>query len=356
MTNIAVLANVGHHIDSFHLGLIDRWRQTGNQVVSAASTESMAVGHTILTSISRRPKLGNLRAANEIDRWMSKTSSDILLTNTAVASFLARTRKHVYPVVYFCHGLHWNTGRKPAERIWQALERSALRSTSGVITINEDDDKWFARHAPQIQRIRLPYGVGLDLAQYPARPMPDLDSGMRLIWAGEFYERKRPFLALDILSSLRGLGVDASLQMCGRGSLLEATRSRAALLGLGQHVRFPGQVSNIADRIADSHLLLMTSQWEGLPRIGLESLAVGRPVFAFDVKGTRSLPGVVVSPDGDVAAMASLISQGPTRFLPLDSDVDGMDVMRVADRVEMFIEHILRGPGLWNAQQGVAVS
>lgn len=28
MTSIAVLANGGHHLDSFHPGLIDRWRQS----------------------------------------------------------------------------------------------------------------------------------------------------------------------------------------------------------------------------------------------------------------------------------------------------------------------------------------
>lgn len=346
MVRIALLANVGKHIDDFDLEIIDRWRGMGHEVVSAASTSSRASSHTVLRKVSRRPRLKNFGAPRELDRWMRQTGSDVLLTNTAVPSFLARTRIHSYPVIYFCHGLHWNKGTALAERVWQSLERVALRTTSGVVVMNDDDEQWFERYAPDVPRMRLPYGVGLDTSRYRPQSILSTEGGIRLIWAGEFSSRKRPELAIDVLAFLRGMGIDARLQMCGTGKRLEEVKADVVRRQLTRCVTFPGHVSDISTRLADSHLMLLTSQWEGLPRVGLEAIAVGRAVFAFDVKGTRSLPGVVVVPGDDPYVLAERIAASLERgVFETSNQADELDVNWVAEKLADFATGVVNcGP------------
>lgn len=337
MVRIALLTSVGRTIDAFFPGIIEQWRDHGHDVVCAAATPSAIKDSTVLTALSRRPSPRNLRASGQIGTWLTATEADVLVTNTAVASFFARTRDMPCPVVYFCHGLHWNVGKAPAERVWQILERYALRYTDGVVVINDDDDEWFSMYAEAIPRLRLPSGVGLDLSKYRSVAPRVSNEGLRLLWAGEFSERKRPQLAVEVLAEIRRLGVEATLDMCGEGELVANTNAGARDLHVEDYVNFVGYASDIPRRIADSDALLMTSMWEGLPRIGLESIAVGRPVFAFDVKGTRSLPGVFLVPDADVAALAAQVLEKARSPIVARPRPQSLDERWVADELVTFL-------------------
>lgn len=339
MVTVGVLTGIGGTLDQFFPELCAHWRESGLQVVSAASNQSRLVGHTILPSVSRRPQLRNLAAPREIRRWVADSSVDVILTNTAVVSFLARIRPQPCPVVYFCHGLHWDTGHRVSEKVWQAMELAALKRTSGVIVINDDDEEWFTRHAPRLPRLRLPSGVGLDVNSFPRSPMPS-GQHVRLLWAGEFSDRKRPLLAVEVLSRTRARGVDASLVMCGSGPLMHETQALVERENLTEHVQLAGQQADIASWIRKSNALLLTSRWEGLPRIGLEAIAVGRPVLAFDVKGTRSLDGVVLAPNADPDSLAGMIAA----MLPSNEELPPVPVSLgsawVADEIRAFVEPI----------------
>src|SRR5699024_9772733 len=104
-------------------------------------------------------------------------------------------------------------------------------------------------------------------------------------------------------------GVKVELIMCGDGPYFESSRKRIEELRIEKSITMAGHRTDIEELLSSSHALLLTSAWAGLPRIGLEAIAVGRPVFAFDVKGTRSLPGVVTAPDRKLEMLASLIEQ-----------------------------------------------
>ena len=339
MVTVGVLTGIGETLDQFFPELIAHWREAGLQVVSAASNQSQLADHTILPSLSRRPQLRNLAAPYELRRWIVDTSANVVLTNTAVVSFLARIRPQPCPVVYFCHGLHWDTGHRVSEKVWQAMELAALKRTSGVIVINDDDEEWFTRHAPRVPRLRLPSGVGLDVDSFPRSPTP-AGQHVQLLWAGEFSDRKRPLLAIEVLAKMRAQGVDASLVMCGSGPLMHETQALIDRENLAGYVQLAGQQTDIASWITKSHALLLTSRWEGLPRIGLEAIAVGRPVFAFDVKGTRSLDGVVLAPNADPQALAGMIAER----LPGNEELAPVPVSLgsgwVADEIRAFIEPI----------------
>lgn len=108
-------------------------------------------------------------------------------------------------------------------------------------------------------------------------------------------------------------------------------------LNLDGSVEFPGYRTDIPERLSEASALLMTSRWEGLPRIGLEAIAVGCPVFAFDVKGTRSLPLVSLAPDGDVEGLATRIVESVGKPDILMQRPETLSDSWVADEVVEFL-------------------
>lgn len=342
---VGLLASVGHMIDSFFPDIVTSWTAAGHEVFLAAGTPGEDDACTVIDGLTRRPGLGVLRARVGLRRWVAERRLDVVVTNSATASAIVRISGVDAPIVYFCHGLHWNSGRQAAERVWQMLEAGLLPRTAGVITINADDQAWFAPRFPRRRILQLSTGVGLDLAVYPASPVPQTDEVLRLLWIGEFNPRKRPDLALDIAVRLQSLGVPFALRMLGEGSLLEATRERIRELRIDSLVEAPGR-GDAASELVRTHSLIHTSTWEGLPRVMLESVAVGRRAYAFDVKGVRDIPGAILSTDGDSTGMADRIAADwasgellePVRF-----DREKLNSSHSADRIRLFLEETIVG-------------
>lgn len=343
---VAILSSLGRTLDAFFPAIVSRMQSQGTEVVTASSTVSRLPNHTTISSITRSPRPRNFGAAKEVGEWLEKTSSDVLLTNTAVASFVARSRRQPCPVIYFCHGLHWNTGKTLGDRVWQTLEGMTIRNTDGVVTINDDDERWFSERMPTSRTLRLPGGIGLQLSDYPYSKLPPSESELRLVWAGDFSDRKRPQLAIDVIQSARELGLEVSLTMCGDGPNRYQVMERARRMDLLDRIDFTGFQTDMARVVSQSHGVLMTSKWEGLPRIALESLAIGRPVYAFDVKGVRSLPEVFLAGDGDVRALAQKIVQNSPSAVTYEGwERKNLDVDWAADQLSSFAAQIVNARG-----------
>ena len=67
-----------------------------------------------------------------------------------------------------------------------------------------------------------------------------------------------------------------------RGVELEA---EVAARGLVSRVRFLGHRQDLAQVLAAVDVSVLTSLWEGLPRVLVQSAAAGRPIVTFDVEG-----------------------------------------------------------------------
>ena len=81
------------------------------------------------------------------------------------------------------------------------------------------------------------------------------------------------------------------LRLVGRevGDYGERVRQAAAQAGLADHVALVGEVAEPMTLMASAHLMILPSLWEGLPCAALEACALGTPVLASDLPGTREL-------------------------------------------------------------------
>jgi glycosyltransferase involved in cell wall biosynthesis len=256
-------------------------------------------------SFARSPlRLANIRGTRQLLQLLRRGRFDIMHVHTPVAGFFGRWAAHaagVPCVIYTAHGFHFHEfGGRIANSVFLAAERIAARWTDILVTINRDDyTAAQLRMSGHTLRIRYVPGVGVDPRQYdsllPTR-MPLLEHGIRLIpdqcvvtWVGEFNPGKRPLEALRIVADLRRHGLPVCLVMAGEGPLLATAKAACAEWGLQDVCWFVGRIDWIPDLLAGSHLFIMTSQREGLPRAMMEAMAAGLPVVAYAIRGVRDL-------------------------------------------------------------------
>jgi glycosyltransferase involved in cell wall biosynthesis len=292
---------VGRTLDAFFIEIVDDWTRRGHDVRCAAGTPPDApLPFDLVHGLSQRPTLGSVLVPSRIRSWVEVRELDVLVTNTATASTLARILPLPCKVVYFCHGLHWNTGRHPA----QVVERALASRCDTIFSINSDDYEWLRRRHHDVRL--LCHGVGVPDNRYQWSPVPQGER-LELVWAGDFVPRKRPLDAVQVARQLAREGAKLRLVMLGDGELWNDTARAVKEIGLESVVELPGR-RPVEPVLRGAHALLHTSAWEGLPRILLEGMVMGRRAFAYDVKGVRDVPHVLLAPDGDAAALASLVA------------------------------------------------
>lgn len=116
--------------------------------------------------------------------------------------------------------------------------------------------------------------------------------GLRVGFVGRLVRHKRVDILIQAIAQLP----NATLEVVGDGPARPELEARVAQLGLGERVHFTGDVSRelAVERLAELDVLALATEYEGLPHVVLEALAVGTPVIAPDLPGIREVvkPGV----------------------------------------------------------------
>lgn len=193
------------------------------------------------------------------------------------------------------------------------LLRHLLDDPQGAVLVQNPDD----REAVQAlgispHKIFLVQGSGVDTAKLV--PMPEPKGPLTVGFVGRLLDDKGVgtlIEAHDILHK-RGEGI----QLLVAGDRDPANPASIAIETLERWkerpgVAFAGHVSDIHRIWAASHIAVLPSRREGLPKSLLEAAACGRPIVATDVPGCREIarPGVnaLLVPPDDPAALAEAI-------------------------------------------------
>ena len=181
--------------------------------------------------------------------------------------------------------------------------------------------RWVARHVcvsrsvadfccqvvglPREQLHVIPSGVAVD--QFPAQPALDFNQlglapGRRaIVYVGRLTAQKRVDWLLQRMPTILEKLPQHDLIVAGRGEAQSNLQRLAEQLGLSARVHFAGWRPDVPAILASSDLLLLTSRWEGLPRVVLEAMASRKPVVAIEAEGVSealgSEAGQVVAPN-----------------------------------------------------------
>jgi len=119
---------------------------------------------------------------------------------------------------------------------------------------------------------------------------PDTQA-IRLLFVGRLTEQKRPDIFIRILSEVRRVNPHVCGTVVGIGSLRESLKDLAEELRLGpEAIEFKEDLGDMPSAYRQADIVVLTSDFEGMPNIVLEAMASGLPVVATDA---GALPDII---------------------------------------------------------------
>lgn len=181
-----------------------------------------------------------------------------------------------------------------------------------VITLTDGERRDLLGHYPELDgRVSTLPNPHLSEDMFHDRA-PRPPGPPRLLTAGRMVPQKRYDLLLQALA--RSSHQDARLTIFGEGPLRGELERLARSLGIAERVELPGFVADILPAIRQSDLVVLSSDYEGLPGVLIRALACNVPVVTTNsffaahelLKGATSC---AVVPTGDASALAVAIDR-----------------------------------------------
>jgi len=250
----------------------------------------------------------------EIVSYLRRVKPDLVHTHCSVPGIIGRLAARLagVPVVmHTVHGFHFHDGGKGfSHQMAVAAEVFAGRFTDVMLSQNRADMEQALRLGI-VSRDRLHYvGNGIAVDEFATATAERTAGGPLVITCVARMEPvKNHAMLLDAAARLAARGVAFELWLIGGGAGRDALTARATALGIAAQVRFLGYRDDIPALLGRSHIGVLTSLKEGIPRAALESMASGLPMVATRVNGTREVvrhgdTGFLVDV-GDVAGLAA---------------------------------------------------
>ena len=186
------------------------------------------------------------------------------------------------------------SGQKLKAKILRVLVKPFYRFALGkkrqsIIFQNPDDrDLFYQNIGLDLDKAVLIRGSGVDLAHFCTSPEPEgkiiFTFAARLLWdkgIGEF---------IDAATILLGKGMDCEFWVVGDMDEKNPESVRPKHIQrwkAHQKIKFMGHSENMAEIFFRSHVVVLPSYREGLPKVLLEAQACARPVITTDVPGCR---------------------------------------------------------------------
>ena len=267
----------------------------------------------------------NVEAIGTLARMIREASPriDVVHAHSAIGGAVARLAVLVAglwgrrpAVVYTPHGFAFLDGSPARRRGFLAVERILGLTTDRVIGVSptEAEVAWRRRVVPRERAVAIPNGI--DPTTMPtsadgvrARAEEGWDTSPVVMTVARMTPQKDPSTWLRVAARIAASRSDVRFVWVWGGETAQEVRDEAHRLGIADRVDFVGYRPDARRLVAGANVFLLTSRFEGLPYSLIEALAVGVPVVATDVTGTRDVVrhGVtgLLSPAGDVEGLAS---------------------------------------------------
>jgi glycosyltransferase involved in cell wall biosynthesis len=200
-----------------------------------------------------------------------------------------------------------------------------LRHASHTVLLTRYQQDLMEAQALPLERISIiPYGV--DLERFPFGPTP-FAPPFQFLFIGNLNRVKDPF---TLLGAFRDLAerFDCRLTVLGTDLLGGDVQALAQAWGLEGRIDWRGKVGHdqIPEALSRSHLLLMSSRFEGQSMAVLEAFAAGVPVVGtrVGILADRGEPDLTALP-GDAAGLARIAGE-------LLADPERVSALRDANR------------------------
>ncbi|MCB2295317.1 glycosyltransferase [Clostridium algoriphilum] len=111
----------------------------------------------------------------------------------------------------------------------------------------------------------------------------------RFLAAGRFNRQKGFDLLIDSFYEFSKKNNDWNLVIVGEGEDKSTMLEQIANYNLNDRITVENFTDDIKQHFLDSSVLLLSSRWEGMPMIVLESLEMGVPIISYDITAVEAL-------------------------------------------------------------------
>ena len=171
------------------------------------------------------------------------------------------------------------------------LYKIALPQLDKLIFLNYDDPKdLLKQHAITVKKVEVLGGIGLNLKEYPCQPITNIKRPMDFLFIGRLLKEKGIHDFLAAAKIVKDKYPETQFTVLGAidpHNLGALKQSELDELIASNIINYPGHVNNVKDWVASSHVFVLPSYREGVPRSTQEAMAIGRPIITTDVPGCR---------------------------------------------------------------------
>lgn len=255
---------------------------------------------TILPELRREiSPINDLRAVQKLRRMMIDGRYQIVHTHSSKAGVLGRWAAHLAGIPIIVHTVHgWSFhGRMPPTKrqMYILLEKFAAQFSQAMIVVSPRDiEKGLAEGIGRREDYHLiRSGVELDRFGHPQTPpavvrqqlgiptdVPVVGSVTRLS------PQKAPLDLVAATSHIHKQRPDVWFVIVGDGPLRAEVEAELAAVGIANRVVLTGLRRDVPELMAAFDIFVLSSLWEGLPRVLPQAMATGLPIVATRADGS----------------------------------------------------------------------
>ena len=308
----------------------------------------------------------------DLARFLKTHPYHIVHTHNSKAGFVGRLAAklaRVPAVVHTVHGFSFHDQEPPwRQGLFRSMERLAAQWCDQLIFISQPLMAWALREGigKKEKMTRIYSGIELDRFQ-PVSEEKKMD--LRRKWGlgeqdavvgivSKLWDGKGHVQLLDAFQQIHRTKKEAKLVIVGEGYRLRDLRRRVDTLGLDGSVLFAGFQADVAPLVATFDAAVLPSLFEGMGRVLLEAMAMGKPVVASRVGGIPDLVehgvnGFLVSPGSveDLKEALLKILNNPSLARKMgqagrERIKSEFDALAMVDAIERVYRHLLSRKGV----------
>ncbi|MDM1754642.1 glycosyltransferase family 4 protein [Acinetobacter towneri] len=310
---IVLIGTVASSFYGFRADLIRTFLKKGHQVYAFTSEYTAEdlkkiekLGATPITYTLNRGGLNPLAdmiATYQLSKKIKAINPDLVFSyfsKPVIFGTLAAKLAKAPRVVGMLEGLGYTFTEQPEgfskktqliKKIQIFLYKIALPQLDQLIFLNPDDPKdLLEKYAINVKNVEVLGGIGLNLQNYPYQPLSNIHLPLKFLFIGRLLKEKGIHEFVQAAKLVKKIYPDTEFTVLGaidHHNLGALQQTELDTLISSNIIQYPGHVSNIKNWIADSHVFVLPSYREGVPRSTQEAMAIGRAIITTDVPGCR---------------------------------------------------------------------
>ena len=313
--------------------------------------------------------LWDFRCFKKLKALMNAERIDIVHTHSSKAGILGRyaaRAARVPVIVHTIHGFSFNDFQGRLKKsVFIALERAAAKFTDALIAVTTADVEKGLKYGVGTKELYSVIHSSIDLDEFSAKyDTAGIRGGLGIKpeekVAGMiacFKEQKDPVAFVKVAAEVVKAVPDAKFIMVGDGELRGRVEAEIKSNGLSGRVILAGWRKDVAPLLSIFDVLVLTSLWEGLPRVFPQAMAAKKPIVATLVDGAKEalidgVNGFVCEPK-DVKGLAEKViylfknpSEAVKMGLMGSNMAAGWDVNNMVPAIERVYEKVIKSKSL----------